>query len=158
MKKSFLFLFLITTAICLDYEVYDSDQLNMSKVLNTSLKAGMCSPTEYVAQKFIYDNNVSYNPDEVDRNVKFIVGSCNPVVLIPGIYSTKLKVRINCKKLKYEENQLYQKVKLYCNKYVCSDDEDNEENRDLWFNLGEKGFTLHKNIVENDNTKEEVYL
>ena len=150
--------FMISSIICLDYEVYnDTEQFNISKILNTSLKAGLCSATEYEAQKFIYDNQIDYDLDqEIDRNIKFVVGSCNPVVLVPGIYSTKLKVKINCKNLKREENQLYNKVKLYCNKYVCSDDNDNDENRDLWFSLGTKGFTLLKNIVEPGQNNETV--
>ena len=153
----FIAIFLmISSIICIDYEVYnDTEQLNMSKILNTSLKAGLCSATEYEAEKFIYDNKINYNLDDpIDRNIKFIVGGCNPVILIPGIYSTKLKVKINCKNLKREERQLYYKIKLYCNKYVCSDDEDNDENRDLWFSLGTKGFTLHKLIVEPGQSNE----
>ena len=156
MPKLIFALLLISSSICLDYEVYnETEQLNMSKILNTSLRAGLCSPSESQAQQFIRDNNISYDLNQVDRNVKFIVGGCNPVVLIPGIYSTKLRVRINCRNLKREENQLYNKIKLYCNKFVCSDDEDNDENRDLWFNLGRKGFTLLKNIVEPGKENEE---
>ena len=150
MKRLILAFFLLSYVICLDHEIYESDQLNISDILNTSLKAGICSSTEYEAQKFIYDNNINYNVDEIDRNVKFIVGNCNPVILVPGIYSTKLKARINCRNLRREEYPLYQKIKLYCNSYVCSDDEDNDENRDFWFNLGEKGFSLEKTILDKD--------
>ena len=32
-----------------------------------------------------------------DENLRFILGKCNPVLLIPGIYGTKLMVEINCK-------------------------------------------------------------
>ena len=71
-------------------------------------------------------------------------------MLIPGIYSTRLKVRINCKELRRDEESLYNKIKLYCNKYVCSSDNDQEENRDLWFNLQAGKSDLHylKNFMK----------
>ena len=159
MQKIIFLFFLISSTVCLDYEVYNNtEDLNISKILNTSLKAGICSVTELEAQQFIYNNDIDYDMNKIDRNVKFVVGPCNPVVLVPGIYSTKMRVKINCKKLKIEQKNLYQKIKLYCNKYVCSDDEDNEENRDLWFSLGTKGFTLLKNIIEpgKENNNENV--
>lgn len=43
---------------------------------------------------------------------------------------------------------MYEKVKLYCSKFVCTSETDTDENRDLWFNLGGKGFTLFYNFIE----------
>ena len=45
---------------------------------------------------------------------------------------------------------------------MCSDNEDNEENRDFLLNLGEKGFSLYKNLLknneDNDNAKINFWL
>ena len=86
-KRLILAFFLISLWICLDHGIYESEQLNISGILNTSLKTSICSSTEYEAEKFTFDNNINYNVDEIYRNVKFIVGNCNPMILVPGIYS-----------------------------------------------------------------------
>ena len=41
--------------------------------------------------------------NDPDKNLRFILGKCNPVLLIPGIYSTKLKVELQCKNIATEE-------------------------------------------------------
>ena len=63
------------------------------------MNAGICSNTEYKAEKFIYGNNINYNINKIDQNVKFIVGNNNPMILVPGIYGTKSKSRTNCRNL-----------------------------------------------------------
>ena len=42
----------------------------------------------------------------IDDNLKFILGGCNPVVLVPGLYGSRLVMNINCKEyLKNKENE-----------------------------------------------------
>ena len=146
----FLFLYFISS---LDYEEFKGE--DMINSLNNNLGASECSPVESDVKKYIADNHINYE-GPIDARIKFIAGTCNPIVLIPGIYSTKLKVRLNCRNIKRSENSLYQKIKFYCNKYVCSNDLDDNENRDLWFNLGEKGFTLLNHITEPKLNEDEV--
>ena len=38
-----------------------------------------------------------------DKNLRFILGKCNPVLLIPGIYASKLLVEIQCKNIAQKE-------------------------------------------------------
>ena len=52
--------------------------------------------------------------------MRFIIGKYHPVVLVPGMLSTKLQVRINCDKLSSEEPDIFKKVKFYCGREVCS--------------------------------------
>lgn len=146
----FLFLYCIS---CLDYEEFKGE--DMIDSLSNNLGASECSPVEPDVKKYIEDNHINYD-GPIDARIKFIAGKCNPIVLIPGIYSTKLKVRLNCRNIKRSENSLYQKIKFYCNKYVCSNGLDDNENRDLWFNLGEKGFTLLNHITEPKLNEDEV--
>ena len=143
----FIFLILLNSSFGLKNEKIPFEELkekDFIKSLKENLEKDECLATQYEARRFIEENNIDYKGDieDIDKNVKFIAGTCNPIVLIPGIYSTKLKVQINCRNIKRNENLLYQKIKFYCAKYVCSSESDNEENRDLWFNLGEKGFSL----------------
>lgn len=97
--------------------------LNQQKMKALS---SMCLATEAEEKGFISKNSILYN-DNINQNIKFTIGKCNPIVLIPGIYNTRLKVRINCKELRRDEESLYSKIKLYFNKYVCSSNNDQEE-------------------------------
>ena len=60
------------------------------------------------------------NENAPQDELKFIVGKCHPVILVPGMLSTKLQVRIDCKGLYSEEKEIFKKVKLYCGKAVCT--------------------------------------
>ena len=33
---------------------------------------------------------------KIDRNIRFILGPCNPVIVFPGLYGTKLMFKIQC--------------------------------------------------------------
>ena len=150
---SLLFLIVFIAINCLQYEEIDKEG-DFLDSLDERLGAGECSPTESEVKQMIKDNNITYN-GEIDRNVKFIAGTCSPIVLVPGIYSTKLKVKLNCKNIKRDEESLYQKIKFYCSRFVCSDISDENENRELWFNLGENGFTLLEHFFDNTEENEE---
>ena len=55
------------------------------------------------------------NNKQPDENLRFILGKCSPVLLVPGLYATKLKVEFNCKGLATEErNTTLKNIRLYC--------------------------------------------
>ena len=54
------------------------------------------------ATKFLQES-YGLSVSDPDENLRFILGKCNPVLLIPGIYSTKLKVELQCKNIATEE-------------------------------------------------------
>lgn len=64
---------------------------------------------------------------EVKEEIRFIVGKCHPVLLIPGMLSTKLQVRINCKKLSNDEPDIFKKIRFYCGQEVCKFNPEYEE-------------------------------
>ena len=160
MKKILFISFILLNSIfCLKNETFSFEELDEKdfiKSLNENDEKDECLATQFEAKRFIEENNIDYKGDieNIDRNVRFIAGTCNPIVLIPGIYSTKLKVQLNCRNIKRNEDILYKKIKFFCGKYVCSSGSDNEENRDLWFNLGEKGFTLVEWIGQGKENEE----
>ena len=63
--------------------------------------------TRLLKEKYDITNN---QPKE---EIRFIMGKCHPVVLIPGMLSTKLQVRINCDKLYSEEKDIFKKVRFF---------------------------------------------
>ena len=83
------------------------------------------------------DNN---NPDE---NLRFILGKCSPVLLVPGVYSTKLKVEFNCKGIaKEEKDTTLKNIRLYCGFDVCSDETKTSEEHPLLFSLLDMAFGI----------------
>ena len=69
--------------------------------------------TRLLKEKYDITNN---QPKE---DIRFIMGKCHPVVLIPGMLSTKLQVRINCDKLYSEEKDIFKKVRFFCGDNIC---------------------------------------
>ena len=46
-----------------------------------------------------------------DENIRFILGKCSPVLLVPGLYATKLKVEFNCTGLRTEERNTLKNIR-----------------------------------------------
>ena len=77
----------------------------------------------------------------ITKDVRFIYGNCNPVLMIPGMLSTKLQVRINCKRMYNDEINIYKTMRFYCGDVICRDTEVTNENQNL-FIVGLGNFTL----------------
>ena len=76
-------------------------------------------------------------------NLRFILGKCNPVLLIPGIYASKLIVEINCRDLaKYERLTTLKEIRIYCGDSVCKDESKKSEEHPLFAALLDKSFSL----------------
>lgn len=146
--KIILFSLLLLNLNCLQVEEYEFGDKSAEDILNDINKNEcLASRSELIA--FFNKEGIEYKDSyEEDFRLRFIVGKCNPIVLIPGIYSTKLNVKIKCKNLYREEKDLYDKIKFYCGRFVCSSTTDNDENRYLWFNVGRSGFSLYRHPWE----------
>ena len=96
------------------------------KILNKDTDSCLVSEDE---AKNILENQ-GIHDDNIDKNKRFILGNCNPVLLVPGMLSTKLQVRINCTGLQLEDQDIYKKVKFYCGKVIC--EENDLEEADLF--------------------------
>jgi hypothetical protein len=79
----------------------------------------------------------------LDENLRFILGSCNPVLLIPGIYATRLILTIDCKKFSQKTENLIN-MRMYCGKGICKGDKDNEEHV-IWPAMFDSPFQLWSN-------------
>jgi len=74
-------------------------------------------------------------------NLRFILGHCNPVVMIPGMYSTRLMMQIDCKKFKENKDKLIN-MRLFCGETVCKNE---FEEHVIWPALFDSPFTLRVN-------------
>ena len=78
-----------------------------------------------------------------DENLRFILGKCNPVLLIPGIYSTKLKVELQCKNIATEEKYTtLRDIRLYCGNTICQDETKEREEHAIFMGILEDAFTI----------------
>ena len=92
---------------------------------------------EVLNNKYGIDNK---NPD---KNLRFILGKCSPVLLVPGVYATKLKVEFNCQGLASEERDTTLKnLRLFCGYDVCKDETKTSEEHPLLFSILEEAFGI----------------
>jgi hypothetical protein len=123
-----LFLYLILTIKCIeeyDYPNFNYDSLPYDQKVQVFLKAvgaskDACLPSKsdtitILKQKY----NITIDKKDVNDNLRFVVGDCNPVILIPGIFSVRLRAVVDCKGLYNNERDVYKKVKFFCSDYIC---------------------------------------
>ncbi len=73
---------------------------------------------QYIGLQKNYCINGKNLKSKKDRLKEFIKGPCNPVMLVPGLMSTRLQVEIDCKKLKQNYPvTFYDCGWTTCNKY-----------------------------------------
>ena len=82
-----------------------------------------------------YLRKMGKNDDNPSDEARFIFGKCNPVILVPGMLSTKLQVKINCKGLYNDEIDKFKKMRFYCGSELCSDINNTNESRDLFISV-----------------------
>ena len=58
-----------------------------------------CLPSKKDSKKILLEDYGISLDEDPDNNLRFIIGKCNPVLFVPGIYATKLMLTVNCKKL-----------------------------------------------------------
>ena len=91
----------------------------------------------------ILKSNYSINNPNPDDNLRFIIGKCSPVLLVPGIYATKLVVELNCKGLsKYERDTTLKEIRLYCGYSICKDESNESEEHSLLLSLLDEAFGI----------------
>lgn len=108
----------------LDKPVLEMDESLVGGIFDSN----ECLVTKSEAKNILindYGAESSVNPDE---NQRFILGKCNPVILVNGIFASRLSVSVNCKKLKEKEKDKFKEMRVFCGNKICSnEDEENEE-------------------------------
>ena len=60
------------------------------------------------------------------KRLRFVIGKCNPVLIVPGLMASRLKVKIDCGKLKKNEPRTVELLGKYCPSFnVCPNSEVN---------------------------------
>ena len=88
-------------------------------------------------------NSYGINNSNPDENIRFILGKCNPVLLIPGIYATKLVVEFQCKNIATNERSTTLKnLRLFCGNTICENESKEREEHALFMGVLDKAFTI----------------
>ena len=76
----------------------------------------------------ILKEKYNLNPDyiTIDQNIRFILGKCNPIIYVPGLYASRMLITINCPVLK-QDFLTFLKMRLYCGETVCKDETNESE-------------------------------
>ena len=69
------------------------------------------------------------------KSQRFIQGQCNPVLVVPGIFCSKLITTVNCKGLSTEEPKTFQDLRVFCADSVCPKNDTIYEEHKLFISL-----------------------
>ena len=110
-------------------ENYDDD-IDYDIILGSSSDSCLLSKEETTK---ILEKDYGIIDNDPKEQIRFIVGKCHPVILVPGMTSTKLQVRINCANLYSEEKEIFKKMVFFCGRSICASiEKDPYEEHDLF--------------------------
>ena len=123
--KTLLVLFILLQINSIKIESFDEiDPKDLEK--NPELKSKIfmnlvgaeeneCLPSEEDTIKILNKKyGIEIELSQVTKNLRFIAGNCNPIILVPGILSVRLRYRIDCENLINKEKDVYKKLKFFC--------------------------------------------
>ena len=120
-------------------EYENNDDINLQLSL---FDGDECLMSKKEAEETLFDS-YGITDSSPDENLRFILGKCNPVLLIPGIYGTKLMVELNCKGIAtYERKTTLKNIRLYCGDTICSDETKTSEEHSLMVSLSDEAFSI----------------
>ena len=106
-------------------------EYNIKDLLNDSKKklgeTNECLVSVEEARKILQER-YNINPEyvDIDQNMRFILGKCNPILHVPALYATRLVATINCPIFK-KDFLNFVKMRLFCGNTVCSDETNTNE-------------------------------
>lgn len=130
------YIFILLFNACLLYESpflefykenFTEQELVKKFLKEVGIEKDSCLPNIKDTIKILSEKyNIHVSEKEVTDNLRFIAGNCNPVILVPGIFSVKLMTQIDCKGLYKNETDNYRRLKFYCLSEICKDADEDE--------------------------------
>jgi hypothetical protein len=94
--------------------------------------------------------------DDHDLNSLFILGACNPIILIPGLFGSRLVATIDCQKfMNFQSQTKIKELKFFCGDTICQKplfSNYQTEEYTLWPALFESPFKLFQDSKNQYNT------
>ena len=95
-------------------ETKSGEKTFKDKLGATEDKDGCLASEKDTIKIFKEKYNIDLQNKTITRNLRFIAGNCNPIILVSGVLSTALRVKIDCQNLYEKERDVYKKLKFYC--------------------------------------------
>ena len=134
--KKVLILILINFSQSLYDKPYD-----LYSEIKISFNENSCFPSNEETINSLNENfNIKTN--NPSNKEKFIIGPCNPILFIPGIYGSRLVLSVNCKNLYENEIDKLMDIRIFCGKQVCKNLKEENEEHTLFAAITDQAFTL----------------
>lgn len=137
------------TSVLETLETYAKQMMNEADDKNSIFDTNECLLSKKETKQILEEKYKVVLTKDPDENIRFILGKCSPIIFIPGIYATRLVIRINCKKLKEKDTIKFMETRLYCGTGVCANEESENEEHVLWPAVLGSPFRL----IPSDNNK-----
>ena len=114
--------------------------------------ANDCLVSESEAYQILKEK-YNINPDyvNIDQNIRFILGKCNPIIYVPGLYASRMLATINCPVLKLDFLN-FVKMRLFCGDTICKDDSNEIEEYVIFPAILDSPFQIRVNDKYNKYT------
>ena len=107
--------------------VYSNNQLKDKILTEDNNDTDSCLLSKEKTIEILKGIDKNYNDNNPSDEIRFIFGNCNPIILIPGMLSTKLQIKVKCKNLLNKEVDIFKKMRFYCGEYICPIEDSEEE-------------------------------
>ena len=148
---SIIFQFSITSCFLFNKDKIDID---IKEIIKDQLKENLEESNDCLVSKeearTILQEKYNINPDyiEIDQNIRFILGKCNPILYIPGLYASRMLATINCPVLK-KDFLHFVKMRLFCGNTICADESNEYEEYVIFPSVFDSPFQIR--VTENIN-------
>ena len=133
-------------------EKIDINLKEMMKEQMEDLKLGEtneCLVTEDEARTILQEKyNIEPNYINIDKNIRFILGKCYPIIYLPGLYASRMVATINCPVFK-KDFLNFVKMRLYCGNTICEDETNEYEEYVIFPSIFDSPFQIR--VTENVN-------
>ena len=134
-KKALILILIVYTQSLYD-KPYD-----FNSQINIPFNENSCFPSKEETINSLNENfNIKTNNSS--NKEKFIIGPCNPILFIPGIYGSRLVLSVNCKNLYKNEIDKLMDIRIFCGNKVCKNLKEENEEHTLFAAITDQAFTL----------------
>ena len=119
-------------------EQHEDDDINLKGIFGGDECLLSTSEAKSILEEDYGISNIS-----PDNRIKFILGKCSPVLLVPGIYASKLLVELQCKNIaEKERTTTLKEIRIFCGDTICEDESVEREEHPLFIGLLDEAFSI----------------
>ena len=119
-------------------EKHEDDDINLKGILGGDECLLSTSEAKSILEEDYGISNIS-----PDNRIRFILGKCSPVLLVPGIYASKLLVELQCENIaEKERTTTLKEIRIFCGDTICEDESVERKEHPLFIGLLDETFSI----------------